>query len=118
MLVRTEALPDYVIVDPIRLLPRFWSTVWSLGLHPQAHSENTRKLRLRHLDVFYQFCDQRFGFDSFDEAISERSAARTQDMIEAFYFDLTSDPQYNTTVVQRWNTVRNFVQVLARRLAC
>ncbi|MGJ7571572.1 tyrosine-type recombinase/integrase [Variovorax sp. RB2P76] len=117
MLIRTDALPDYVIVDPVRLLPRFWSTAWSLNLQARAYSENTRKLRLRHLDAFYLFCDQRFGLDSLDEAISERNAIRTQDMVEAFYLDLTSDPQYNTNAVQRWNSVRGFVQVLARRFA-
>lgn len=117
MLVHTGALPDYVIVDPRRLLPRFWATAWSLTIQGQAASENTRKLRLRHLDTFYLFCDDRYGLDAFDEAVSSRDAVRVQEMVEAFYLHLTSELNYTSTDVQRWDVVRAFVQHLARRLA-
>lgn len=117
MLLRTHALPPFVIVDPNRLMPRFWATAWSLSLQGQALSENTHKLRLRHLDAFYAFCDERFGRDSFDDAMSARDAERVQLLLEAFYADLTADPDYTSTTVQRWDSVRGFVQVLARRLA-
>ena len=117
MLIRTGATPDFVIVDPRRLMPRFWSTAWSLNIMGRALSENTRKLKLRHLDAFYLFCDDRFGADSFDSAISSRDAETTQELLEAFYTGLTSEGSYNTTGVQRWDAVRGFVQLLARRLA-
>lgn len=117
MLIQTRALPSHVIVDPERLLPRFWATAWSLNTQGHSLSENTRKLLLRHIDAFYLLCDERFGHDSFDEAVSRRDAARTQEMVEAFYLHLTMDPDYTSTAVQRWEAVRGFVQHLARRLS-
>ncbi len=117
MLVRTGALPDYVIVDAQRMLPRFWATAWSLSLQARAPSENTRKMRLRHVDAFYVFTDHRFGLDAFDEAMSTRDAEGVRDMVDAFFIDLTAEPDYNTTAVQRWDSVRGFVQHLARQLA-
>jgi integrase len=74
-------------------------------------------MRLRHVDAFYLFCDEHFGTDSFDSALSLHDAVKTQHMVEMFYAALTADPNYTTTAVQRWDTVRTFVQTMARRLA-
>jgi len=82
-----------------------------------ALAENTLKRKLRHLAIFYKFCDERFGTDSFDAAVSLRDAARTQQLVEAFYLDLTAVPEFNTTAVQCWDAVRDFVQRLARQRA-
>jgi len=112
-MVKTGALPDLVIVDPHRMLPRFWATVWSLSNQGHALAENTRKTTLRHIDVFYSFCDDRYGVDSFDSAVSSRDAARTQELVEAFYLNLTSAKNYSTTAVQRWDAVRRFMVHLA-----
>ncbi|MDR5777715.1 MULTISPECIES: tyrosine-type recombinase/integrase [unclassified Caballeronia] len=62
-------------------------------------------------------CDDRFGLDSFDSAISHRDAERTRQLVEAFYLEITSSPDYTTTIVQRWDCVRYFVQRLARQRA-
>lgn len=113
MIVKTDALPDFVIVDPQRMLPRFWATAWSLTIQGHALAENTRKLKLRHIDAFYSFCDERFGLDSLDSAISLRDAERTRQLVEAFYLEITSSTDYTTTTVQRWDCVRDFVQRLA-----
>lgn len=75
MILKTGALPDLVIVDPHRMLPRFWATAWSLSTQGHALAENTRKTTLRHIDVFYSFCDDRYGVNSFDSAVSERDAS-------------------------------------------
>lgn len=117
MIVHTDALPDFVIVDPRRMLPRFWATAWSLTIQGHALAENTRKIKLRHIDAFYLFCDERFGLDSFDSAISLRDAERIRQLVEAFYLEITSSPAYTTTTVQRWDCVRDFVQRLARQRA-
>lgn len=117
MLIHTQAVPVYVIVDPERMFPRFWATAWSLSIQGMALAENTLKRKLRHLDNFYGFCDSRFGIDTFDAAISGRDAARTQQMVEAFYLNLTAMSGFNTTVVQCWDAVRDFVQRLARERA-
>ncbi len=117
MLLHTQAVPVYVVVDPERMLPRFWATAWSLSLQGMALAENTLKRKLRHLDNFYGFCDFRFGIDSFDAAVSGRDAARTQQMVEAFYLDLTATSGFNTTAVQCWDAVRDFAQRLARQRA-
>ncbi len=113
MIIKTGALPDLVIVDPHRMLPRFWATAWSLSTQGHALAENTRKTTLRHLDVFYSFCDERYGMNSFDSAVSERDAVKTQAQVEAFYLNLTSAANYSTTAVQRWDAVRGFVTHLA-----
>jgi integrase len=117
MLVRTDALPPFVIVDPERMLPRFWATVWSISIQGMGLAENTLKRKLRHLCTFYKFCDASFGIDSFDAAVSLRDAVQTQKLVEAFYLDVTAVPEYNTTAVQCWDTVRDFVQRLARQRA-
>jgi integrase len=117
VLIRTQAVPDFVIVDPHRHMPRFWATAWSLTVVGRALSENTRKAKLRHLDRFYQFCDARFGQDSFDDAMSSQDAEKVLCMTETFYLDLTVSPDYNTTDVQAWDSVRGFIRRLALRLA-
>src|ERR1700676_3882609 len=117
MLVHTHAVPSFVIVDPDRMFPRFWATAWSISIQGMALAENTLKRKLRHLAIFYKFCDERFGTDSFDAAVSLRDAARTQQLVEAFYLDLTAVPEFNTTAVQCWDAVRDFVQRLARQRA-
>jgi integrase len=117
MIVKTGALPDFVIVDTQRMLPRFWATAWSLTIQGHALAENTRKLKLRHIDAFYSFCDERFGLDSLDSAISLRDAERTRQLVEAFYLEITSFPDYKSTTVQRWDCVRDFIQRLARQRA-
>jgi integrase len=117
MLIHTQAVPIFVIVDSERMLPRFWATAWSLSIQGMALADNTLKRKLRHLDVFYRFCDSRFGRDSLDAAVSERDAERTRQMVEAFYLDLTAVPRFNTTAVQCWDAVRDFVQRLARQRA-
>lgn len=52
VLVRTQAVPEHVIVDPVRHMPRLWSTAWSLGLTSSSQATSTRKLYLQHLDSF------------------------------------------------------------------
>ena len=117
MLIRTGVPLPFTIVDAKRRLPRFWATVWMLAVSASARAENTQKLHLRHVDAFYTFCDTRFGLDSLDEAFTTRDASKTQQLTEAFYFDLTSNETLTTTDVQRWSSVRVFVQYIARRLA-
>lgn len=117
MIIHTDALPNFVIVDPHRMLPRYWATAWSLSTQGHALAVNTRKTKLRHIDAFYSFCDDRFGLDSFDFAVSHRDAVSTQKLVEAFYLELTSTPDYTTTAVQRWDAVREFVRHLSRQRA-
>jgi integrase len=117
MLVQTNAVPDIVLVDPVRLLPRYWATVWSLSMKGRSLSRNTHRLQLRHIGAFYQFCDHQFGLDALDSAIGERDAETFQDMVERFHIALTSDRDYTTTTAQRWAAVRGFAKVTARRLA-
>jgi integrase len=98
-------------------MPRFWATAWSLTVVGRALSENTRRMKLRHVDRFYLFCDERFGLDSFDDAMSRRDSVAVLQMVEIFYLDLTACADYNSTDVQAWDAVRSFVQRLALRLA-
>lgn len=117
MIIRTGVRPAFAIVDPHRLMPRFWATAWMFSTFGSALSENSQKARLRHLDAFYHFIDERYGVDSLDDAISSRDAERTQEYVEAFYLALTSQAPCTTTNVQRWEVVRAFIQHTARRLA-
>lgn len=117
MLIRSPAVPRVIVVDPVRLLPRLWATAWSYLITAHALSDNTLKLRLGHIDAFYLFCDERFGHDALDDALSRRDAEKVQLMAESFYVSLTADPNYNSTAVQRWDSVQAFLQRLARRLS-
>lgn len=117
MLIQTHAKPPFVIVDPVRLMPRYWAVAWTLLETAQGRSDNTLKLRLRHIDKFYRYCDEQFGLDSFDAAMSARDVVQVQAMAESFYVSLTADPNYNTTVVQCWDVVGPFIQSFARRHA-
>lgn len=117
MLLTLPAPPGLLIVEPHRMLPRFWATVWAFSLVNQSASLNTRKLKLRHLAIFYAFCDEKYGLDSLDDAISLRDAGAVQCMLEAFYLHVTATADRNTGDVQRWDVVRQFLQVHARHLA-
>lgn len=117
MLVQSNADPDIVLVDPTRLLPRYWATVWACSARARSLARNTLKIHLRHLGTFYEHCDERFGCDSLDAAISARDAQGFQAMVESFYIALTSPSTYTTTTAQRWDSVRGFANSVARRLA-
>jgi len=117
MLVQSNADPDIVLVDPTRLLPRYWATVWACSARARSLARNTLKIHLRHLGTFYEHCDERFGSDSLDAAISARDAQGFQAMVESFYIALTSPSTYTTTTAQRWDSVRGFANSVARRLA-
>jgi len=108
MLVHTRASPPVVLVDPIRLLPRFWATAWSTGFAGRSQAENTLVMRLRHIGAFYDHCDERFGVDALDGALSTRDATALRSMLESFYLHLTESLNYTTTTVQRWDSVRQF----------
>lgn len=116
MLIATRAAPPLILVDPIRLLPRFWAIAWSVCHAGRVPAANTLKNQLRHIDAFYSLCDERFGRDSLDTALSTRDAVGLQRMVEAFYLSLTSNPNYNSTTVQRWDAVRGFIQSITRQL--
>lgn len=117
MIVTTRAAPPVAIVDPQRLIPRFWATAWTLGLAGKSLAENTLKTQLRHVDAFYLHCDLHFGRDSLDSALSNQDADALQKMSQGFYFLLTSNKDYNTTTVQRWDATRNFIQSILRHFA-
>ncbi|MGX0137736.1 tyrosine-type recombinase/integrase [Cupriavidus metallidurans] len=117
MLVRTGLYPPFAIVDAQRLMPRYWATAWMLAAVSSQLSVNTQMTRLRHLDAFYAFVDEHYGRDALDDAISTRDAQRTQQYVESFYFFLTSQSPCSSTTVQRWDTVRGFLQHVAQRLA-
>src|SRR5580692_8458340 len=116
MLVATNAGFPYVLVDPVRLLPRFWATAWTAGLAGRSHAPNTVKNRLGHLKAFYSLCDERFGRDSLDAAINARDVRILRQMVEVFYLALTSGQRCNSTTVQRWDAVRAFVLYVSRQL--
>ncbi|WP_454753881.1 tyrosine-type recombinase/integrase [Cupriavidus necator] len=117
MLVRTGIHPSFAIVDAQRLMPRYWATAWMLATASAQLSMNTQVTRLRHLDAFYAFVDEHYGLDALDDAISAGDAQKTQLYVEGFYFRLTSQLPCNSTTVQRWDTVRSFLQHVAARLA-
>jgi len=116
-LVNTGAKPSVVLVSPKTLLPRFWSTAWSVGLAGKSLAANTLKIRMRHLGAFYGFCDESFGDDSLDAVLSNRDVQMLRRMVEAFYLHLTEAKTYTSTTVQRWDAVRVFVADVLRQLA-
>ena len=53
VLVRTQAVPEHVIVDPVEYVPDLMNCS-VLGLTSSSQATSTRKLYLQHLDSFYQ----------------------------------------------------------------
>lgn len=115
MLLQTNADPPIVLVDPVRLLPRYWATAWACNAPTKFLARNTLKVHLRHLAAFYEHCDQRYGVDSLDAAISTRNAQAFQSMVDSFYIELTAAATYTTTTTQRWDSVRRFAKAIAQR---
>lgn len=113
MIVTTNAVPEFVIVEPDCMLPRFWATVWSLAAEHQGLKANTRVIKLRHINSLYTFCDRVFGLHSFDSAVGSRDAVKVRCLVERFYLELTSRTRYTSTLVQCWDAVRSFVESLA-----
>lgn len=116
MLVRIKAPPGFAAVDRW-MRPRLWATAWSIGLAGPGLSPNTVRLQLRHIDRLYSFCDEAFGADSLDEAISTGNATATQLFLDAFFLELTADPNYTTTQVQCWASTCSFIGAIALRRA-
>lgn len=116
MLVRIDSPPGFAAVDPL-MRPRLWATAWSVGLGSANLAPSTVRLQLRHIDKLYTFCDESFGSDSLDEAISTGDATATQVLLDCFAIELTSDPDYTTTQVQCWSAVCSFVHAIALRRA-
>lgn len=116
MLVRIDSPPGVAAVDPF-MRPRLWATAWSSGLGSATLAPSTVRLQLRHIDKLYAFCDECFGPDSLDSAISSGDATATQVLLDCFVLELTTDPAYTTTHVQCWAAVCSFVHAIALRRA-
>lgn len=116
MLIPTPCKPDLVVTDAY-LRPRLWATAWVDGLGVRSLARNSVHQQFRHLNRIYEFCDQRFGQDSLDAAISSRNVAALQDMAEALYLHLSSNDEYNTTSVQCWKVGCAFVRFICKRFA-
>ncbi|AIO65271.1 tyrosine-type recombinase/integrase [Burkholderia oklahomensis] len=113
--VPTGANPPYVVTSPSRFgRPRFWSTVWSLANAGKNWAENTQLTRLRHLNRFYLYCDDRFGSEALDIALGEANASLVHVMVNDFYVELTSNKEYTFADVQCWDAVRMFILHFSR----
>lgn len=117
MLIRIPGSPAVALVRAQTLLPRFWATIWATGLGGTSLKENSLKARLRHIGVFYDFCDSRFGPEELDRAFSEARVERAKAMLGDFYLSLSGITRPNGGVVARWDAVRNFVIGVARLLS-
>lgn len=115
MLIRF-AVPPGVASVGAHLRPRLWATAWSLGFAGARQAPSTLQTHLRHLDKLYEFCDDEFGADSLDEAISTGNASAAQLMMDVFFLELTSGT-YTNTQVQCWKTSCGFVSSIALQRA-
>lgn len=116
MLTRISVPPGIVAVGA-HLRPRLWATAWSLGFAGSRRAMSTLQSHLRHLDKLYLFCDEEFGADSLDEAISTGNASAAQLMMDAFFLELTTSSTYTTTHVQCWKTACGFVSSISLQRA-
>lgn len=117
MLKASAGTPSYLSVDADFLRPRIWATAWSLVLGGRSLKPSTQLLYLRHIDALYTNCDEIFGPDSLDDAISNRDVLRVQAMVEAFHAHLCFGGNITTTTALSWKVVRRFIGSLAKRLA-
>lgn len=116
-ILRTHALPSYVVTEPYPLpRPRYWSTVWTL-YEGRRWAESTLKQRLRYLDRFYLFCDNKFGNDALDEAFGNKNVERLRKMFDEFYVAITSKSSVSSADVKCWDTVSRFFHYFANHWA-
>jgi integrase len=116
--VSIRANPSHVVTSPSNFgRPRFWPTAWTLANAGKGWSESTLKTRLRHLDRLYLYCDAQYGAEALDNALGEANASLVHAMVNDFYFELTSEPDYTSTDAQCWDVVRLFVLHFARHWA-
>ncbi len=80
-------------------------------------SANTQKAKLRHIGLFYDFCDRRFEPDALDSAFSEGRVDHLQRMLGDFYVSMSSAKKRNSSDVARWDAVKNFAKAIALALA-
>ena len=116
-LYRTGALPSHVITEPLPLpRPRYWSTVWTL-YEGSRWAENTLIGRLRYLDRFYLYCDNKFGHHALDNAFGEKDVERLHKIFDEFYISLTSKASLSSADVSCWDTVSRFFHYFATHWA-
>lgn len=116
-ILRTEAVPSYVVVEPTPLSrPRYWSTVWTL-YQGQALAENTLKQRLRYIDRLYLYCDERFGKQALDNAFGSKDRKQLHEMFDAFFVLLTSKSVISTADVASWDAASAFFHFFAKHWA-
>ena len=117
MLKASIGTPNYLSVDGEFLRPRVWATAWTVVMGGRSLKPNSQLLYLRHIDALYSICDDLFGPDSLDDAISNRDVVRVQSMVEAFHAHLCFGGEITTTTAQSWKVVRRFIGSIAKRLA-
>jgi integrase len=117
VLLRIPGKPAVAVVKSQTLLPRYWATVWATGLQGASLSENTLKSRLRHIGIFYDACDFRYGPECLDSAFSEGRTNDVKAMLGDFYLSLSGITSPSSAVVARWDAVRNFVRAIALLLS-
>lgn len=114
ILISVDAPPKVVLVSPVTRMPRFWATAWSIGIKQRALSENTLKLRLRHIGHFYAHCDSLDGEGALDSALGDTSYGNLKRFVETYFYGIRAKEEPSTADVQRWDTVKNFtVDILA-----
>lgn len=114
--LRTNAEPARVVVDPNTLMPRLWATAWQRVREGTSPAANTEAVHAGHVAAFYMHCDGPWGTGALDAALSRSDEKTLCEMLETFYLALTNAKPYTTATVQRWDSARIFVKDVLRLL--
>lgn len=93
-----KILKEPILVDQLGL-PRYWSTIYSI-FFLNTFAEKTKSQKLRFIDTLYDYCENKFGYGSLDNALTYIKIDLITQICESFFIHLqnnTSDNNINVT---------------------
>jgi hypothetical protein len=95
------------------MLPRFWSSVWSL-YHEGGLAESTHRQKLRDIEAAY-IAVETMG-SNLDDALCQLDFEVLGSALEALFAQLRNNCNSPNTASRRWNTTFHFVRETCERL--
>lgn len=106
-----ELLRTPILVDEKLHIPRYWASIYSLIFFSNlSHATQSRKLR--YIDSFYNFVDNKFGSGSLDLAIASTKLDKLSMYCESYFTFLLNnqaDGDKSNNVRLKWQIVYDFI---------
>lgn len=104
-----KILKESILVDQFGL-PRYWSTIYSI-FFLNTLAEKTKSQKLRFIDTLYNYCENKFGYGSLDNALTYIKIDLITQICESYFIHLqnnTSDNNINVTET-KWKASLDFL---------